>query len=101
MAGAMHAKAPPGGTRYPVREAKALRAEARLLIIAGLILLAIGFPATLVLAAMALAPDGISPLIAILVGAPFIVAGWAACHYASGRLETAARLTRGGAEPPR
>ena len=39
--------------------------------------------------------------IAILVGAPFIVAGWAACHYASGRLETAARLTRGGAEPPR
>ncbi len=75
-------------------EAQNLRAEARLIAMAGLILLAIGFPTTLILAALSLSPDGISPLFALLAGGPPIALGWAACHYASTRLERAKERER-------
>lgn len=70
----------------------ALRSEARLLTIAGLILLAIGFPTTLVLAAQALSPDGLSPILPLAVGAPPIVLGYIACHFASRRMVKAQSL---------
>jgi hypothetical protein len=70
----------------------ALRSEARLLTIAGLILLAIGFPTTLVLAAQALSPDGLSPVLPLAVGAPPIVLGYIACHFASRRMVKAQAL---------
>jgi hypothetical protein len=70
----------------------ALRAEARLLTIAGLILLAIGFPVTLVMTAQALSPDGISPVLPAAIGAPPIILGYLACHFASQRLVKARSL---------
>lgn len=72
--------------------AAALRAEARLLGVAGLILLGLGFPATLVLVAQALAPDGVPALLPIAVGAPPIMLGYIACHFASQRLVKAKKL---------
>jgi hypothetical protein len=62
---------------------------------AGLILLAIGFPATLVLVAFALAPDGISPVLPVAVGAPPIMLGYLACHFAAQRM-VKARAIEGG-----
>ncbi|UPT62801.1 MAG: hypothetical protein M0D54_21155 [Hyphomonadaceae bacterium JAD_PAG50586_4] len=47
----------------------ALRAEARLLSTAGIILLLIGFPLTLWLVAGALAENGISPILPLAIGA--------------------------------
>lgn len=72
-----------------------LRAEARLLITAGLILLVSGFPVTLVLVAQALSPDGVSSLLPIAIGAPPIVLGYLACHFASQRLARARELEEG------
>jgi hypothetical protein len=69
-----------------------LRSEARLLTVAGLILLGIGFPATLVLTAQALSPHGISPILPLAVGAPPIVLGYIACHFASKRMVKAQSL---------
>jgi hypothetical protein len=69
-----------------------LRDEARLLTIAGVMLLAIGFPVTLVLAAHALAPRGLSPVLPLAVGGPPIILGYVACHYASVRLSRARDL---------
>ncbi len=69
-----------------------LRDEARLLTVAGVILLAIGLPLTLILAARALAPSGLSPLLPIAAGGPPIVLGYIACHYASRRLARAKAL---------
>jgi hypothetical protein len=69
----------------------ALRAEARLLTVAGLILLGIGFPATLLLVAQSLASEGVSP---VLPGAPPIMLGYIACHFASKRLVKAKALER-------
>jgi ferric-dicitrate binding protein FerR (iron transport regulator) len=73
----------------------ALRAEARVLTTAGLILLAIGFPATLFLALQALQPDGMSPVLPAAIGAPPIVLGYLACHFASQRLVKAKALETG------
>jgi hypothetical protein len=73
----------------------ALRAEARLLTIAGVILLAIGFPLTLILTANALAPDGGSPVLPAAAGAPPIILGYLACHFASQRM-VKARALEGG-----
>jgi hypothetical protein len=70
----------------------ALRAEARLLTVAGLILLGIGFPATLLLVAQALAPEGVSPVLPAAIGAPPIMLGYIACHFASKRLVKAKAL---------
>lgn len=72
--------------------AAALRAEARLLTIAGLILLAIGFPVTLVMVAQALSPDGLSPVLPAAIGAPPIILGYLACHFASLRMVKARTL---------
>ena len=69
-----------------------LRSEARLLTLFGAILLAIGFPLTLVLVALALKPAGLSPLVPLAAGGPPIVLGYIACHYASKRLARAKAL---------
>jgi len=74
------------------QKATSLRAEARLLTTAGLILLAIGFPLTIALAAMALPPHGLSPVFPPAIGGPPLVLGYLACHYASSRLAKAKRL---------
>ena len=71
---------------------KMLRDEARLLTIAGVILLVIGLPTTLVLALYALAPHGLSPILPLAVGGPPIILGYVACHYASARLARARDL---------
>lgn len=70
----------------------ALRSEARLLTIAGLILLGLGFPATLVLVAQALSPEGLSPVLPAVIGAPPIMLGYIACYFASKRLVKAKAL---------
>jgi hypothetical protein len=70
----------------------ALRAEARLLSVAGLILLGIGFPATLLLVAQSLSPEGMSPVLPAALGAPPIMLGYIACHFASQRLVKAKAL---------
>lgn len=73
-------------------KADALRAEARLLTTAGLILLAIGFPLTMTLVALALSPDGLSPVAPLTVGGAPILLGYLACHFASVRLAKARDL---------
>jgi hypothetical protein len=88
----MKAPAPHAFRGSSTRLIRNLRAEARLLTMAGVILLALGFPTTLVLAALAMEPDGVSPLVAIGIGTPLILAGWTACAYASDRLSRAAKL---------
>lgn len=70
----------------------ALRSEARLLTIAGLILLATGFPVTLWLVAQSLAPNGISPVLPAAIGAPPLMLGYVACYFASKRLVKAKAL---------
>ena len=72
--------------------AASLRAEARLLITAGVILLAIGFPATIALVARALGAEGFPSVLPLAIGAPPIVLGYLACHFASQRLEKARAL---------
>ncbi|MES1201618.1 MAG: hypothetical protein ABUS57_09250 [Pseudomonadota bacterium] len=84
--------------RIVSQNATSLRAEARLLTTAGLILLAIGFPLTITLAIMALSPRGLSPIFPPAIGGPFLILGYLACHYASERLAKAKRI-EAGAEP--
>jgi hypothetical protein len=75
--------------------AKSLRAEARLLTTAGLILLALGFPLTLLLVAQALSPGAHMPaMLPFAAGAPPIVLGYLACHFASQRMVKAKALER-------
>jgi len=69
-----------------------LRAEARLLTTAGLILLGAGFPMTLLLTAQALTSDGASPFVPLAAGAPPIMLGYLACHFASQRMLKAKTL---------
>jgi uncharacterized membrane protein YeiB len=69
-----------------------LRAEARLLTSAGLILLGLGFPLTLYLVAISLSPNGLSPVLPLAIGAPPIVLGYIACHFASARMVKAKAL---------
>lgn len=69
-----------------------LRAEARLLTIAGLLLLGIGFPVTVILVVMALEPSGLSPIMPLAIGAPPIMLGYLACCFASDRLVKARSL---------
>ncbi len=76
-------------------QAQSLRAEARLLTTAGLILLAFGFPLTLLLVAQALTPDAHTPaILPFAAGAPPIVLGYLACHFASQRMVKAKALER-------
>ncbi len=69
-----------------------LRAEARLLTTAGLLLLAIGFPVTLLLVARELQENAASPFLPIAIGAPPIMLGYLACHFASRRVVKAKAL---------
>ena len=69
-----------------------LRAEARLLAAAGAILLLLGFPLTMSLALMALASDGVSPVLPAAAGGPPLLLGYLACHFASRRMERAKAL---------
>lgn len=71
---------------------ESLRAEARLLTIAGLMLLVTGFPLTLGLVAIALHGDGVSAVLPLAIGAPPIALGYLACHFASQRLLKAKML---------
>lgn len=63
-----------------------LRGEARVLAIAGTILLALGFPPTIFLAAQALTAGAVSPFLPAAVGAAPLMLGYLACHFASRRL---------------
>lgn len=73
---------------------RALRAEARLLTLAGVILLGIGFPLTIILVAQAMTPNGLSPVVPAAIGAPPIMLGYIACSFASRRLVKAKALER-------
>lgn len=71
---------------------QSLRDEARLLTLAGAMLIGMGFPLTMILVLFALSPEGLPPLLPIIVGAPPITLGYIACHYASARLARAKAL---------
>ena len=86
VAARSRARARAANTRVAKVTVQMLRDEARLLTLAGSILLAIGFPLALGLALIALAPDGVSPLLPITAGGPPILMGYLACHFASRRL---------------
>jgi hypothetical protein len=64
----------------------ALRAEARLLTVAGFFLLGVGFPITLIMVAIALGSGSASPFVPAAIGAPPIMLGYLACHFASQRM---------------
>jgi hypothetical protein len=76
--------------------AATLRAEARLLSVAGFTLLAISFPPTLWLAAHALLTEGASPFLPVAVGAPPLMLGYLACHFASQRMVRARAIEATG-----
>lgn len=78
--------------------AASLRAEARLLTIAGLMLLGVSFPVTIWLAALALSPDGMSPVLPGAIGGPPLLLGYLACHFASRRMVRAKSLEFGALE---
>lgn len=75
--------------------AEALRAEARLLTTAGILLLGVGFPMTLLLVADALTGGNVSPFVPVAAGAPPIMLGYLACHFASQRMLKAKQLEGG------
>lgn len=82
-------------TKIARSAAHSLRAEARLLTTAGLILLGLGFPLTLFLVALALTPGAQTPaMLPVAAGAPFIVLGYLACHFASQRMVKAKAIER-------
>ncbi len=68
------------------------------MIFAGLILLGIGFPLTIMLAAQALPPGGLSPVLPIAAGLPPILLGYLACHFASQRMMKAKMLEGGSGQ---
>ncbi len=70
----------------------ALRAEARLLTIAGFFLLGVGFPLTLIMTSIALGSGENSPFVPAAIGAPPIMLGYLACHFASQRMVKAKTL---------
>jgi len=78
--------------RSPGPDTASLRAEARVLTLAGLILLGLGFPLTLYLVSLALAPNGLSPVLPLAIGLPPIMLGYIACHFASVRMVKARAL---------
>lgn len=70
----------------------ALRAEAKLLTIAGFFLLGVGFPLTLIMTAIALGSSENSPFVPAAIGAPPIMLGYLACRFASQRMVKAKTL---------
>jgi len=73
----------------------ALRAEARLLAVAGFFLLGAGFPITLIMVAIALGSGAGSPFLPAAIGAPPIMLGYLACHFASQRMVKAKAIETG------
>lgn len=73
---------------------EALRGEARMLATAGYVLMAVALPLTLLFVALALSGRGGSPFLPIAAGAPPMMIGYMACHYATRRLARAAVLAR-------
>ncbi|WP_156767709.1 hypothetical protein [Candidatus Viadribacter manganicus] len=69
-----------------------LRAEAKLLTVAGFFLLGVGFPLTLIMTAIALSAGEGSPFVPAAIGAPPIMLGYLACHFASQRMVEAKSL---------
>lgn len=63
-----------------------------MLALAGAILLGAGFLLTLYLVSLALQPGGIAPAVPIAVGAPPLLLGYIACHFASLRMVKAKAL---------
>lgn len=59
---------------------------------AGVLLLVTSFPVTLFLVAQALLGEGVSPLLPAAVGAPPLMLGYLACHFASQRMVKAKAL---------
>lgn len=72
-----------------------MRGEARFMAAAGMILMGVALPLTLVFVALALAEPGMSPLLPIAVGAPPTMIGYLACHFASRRLAKVKALSEG------
>ena len=55
-------------------------------------MLGVGFPATLALVGMSLASDSQAPFLPAAIGAPPIMLGYLACHFASQRMIKAKAL---------
>ena len=72
--------------------ASVLRAEARLMSVAGMLLLAAAFPFTLYLAVLALVGDHVSALTPLVAGAPPILLGYCVCHRGAYQLQRARKL---------
>lgn len=75
---------------YGSLEGSHLRAEARLLALAGFQALALAFPFTLILVGQALAGE-VAPLAPIAFGAPALALGYIPCHIAARRFHKARR----------
>ncbi len=77
----------------PTPSAASLKAEARVLTSAGLILLTLAFPLTLWLAWLAMSPGlGIPPMLPVAAGGAPLTLGYLLCHFASRRLARAKAL---------
>lgn len=72
-----------------------LRGEARFMAAAGMILMGVALPLTLIFVALALGSPEVSPLLPIAVGAPPTMIGYLACHFASRRLARVKALSEG------
>jgi hypothetical protein len=71
------------------RTSATLRAEARILALAGAILLAIGLVCVLILVKRALSHEGGSALDPLLIAGPPLVLGYLSCHFATLRMQRA------------
>lgn len=72
----------------------ALRGEAHFLAAAGYVLMGVSLPLTMFFVAMALSGHGGSPFLPIAAGAPPMMIGYMACHFATLRLAKASVLDR-------
>ena len=77
---------------HPISHSATLKGEAKLLAVAGLLLLAIGLPATLFVALQVLHAQDLSPALPALIGGPPLLLGYLACHFASARMARAKAL---------
>lgn len=75
--------------------ASIMRAEARVLSVAGMLLLAASFPFTLFMVSIALAAKSAAPWAPAVAGAPPLLLGYLMCHVAARRLVRARQLDRG------
>lgn len=63
-----------------------------MLTVAGFLLLGVGFPITLIMTAIALGAGDSSPFVPLAIGAPPLMLGYLACHFASQRMVKAKAL---------